>query len=285
MRQSLSQGSRVLAARLLLAFAFALAMPLVAEAAAGRTFVASNGSDANSSSNCPVSAPCQTFAVAYGVTTVGGEIVAIDGAGYGPLTITNSIRIIALQRAFIKPTPGTTGVTISGGNVVLDNIEVNGAGGASTTGITVNGGHLVLRNSVLTQLTTGLVINGVKVDIVNSQIEFNTTGISTSGTGTDFSQGFVSGGFGPTQARIYNTTVFGNSTAFFMSNPGVASASGGTQSKITILTDGSNNRFIGNTTLVDGNGTGCPTGINAGAGQCNQINGFSSPTADNQTVP
>ena len=100
-------------------------------AGVGRTFVAHNGLDGNTATNCAETSPCQTFAAAYTVTNPGGEIVALDSAGYGPLTITNSVSIIAVQRAFVKPTPSSTGITINAGaghTVLLDNIEINGAG-------------------------------------------------------------------------------------------------------------------------------------------------------------
>jgi hypothetical protein len=147
----------------------------------GRTFVSGHGNDANTATNCAVTTPCQTFAAAYGVTTAGGEIVALDSAGYGPLTITNSVTVIGINRAFVKPTPSTTGITINGGKVTLDNIEVNGAGGASTTGITLNSGNLILKNVILTQLTTGLLVNSSDVDVIDSTISFNTTGIFDHG--------------------------------------------------------------------------------------------------------
>ena len=271
-----------------LAFTFALILPLVAEAGVGRTFVASNGQDANTATNCAVTAPCQTFAAAYGVTNVGGEIIAIDAAGYGPLTITNSVTIKAMHTAFIKPTPSTSGITISAGNVFLDNIEINGAGGASTTGITVNGGHLVLMNSALTLLTTGIQINGVKVDIINSNIIANTTGIATNGTGGDpFGLAGITWSYAgaTTEARLFGGNVVGNTTAYFMSNPGASTQANTSDITILIYQTGTAvlTNTVGNGTLISGNGTGCPSGSTGN--QCTSTGIYQPVTQNGGTFP
>jgi hypothetical protein len=271
-------------------FALAFALPPSAFALAGRTFVASNGNDANTATNCARTAPCQTFAAAYGVTTIGGEVIALDSAGYGPLTITNSVSIIGIQRAFIKPPPSTTGITInagSSGKVLLDNIEINGAGGASTTGIAVNSGHLILKNSVVTQLTTGLSIANTKADIVTSDLLFNTTGIFTSGTGTDPNGGGggIISAYGPTQARLYGGNVMGNDTGFFMADPGAGIS---TPSKITILVYNGgdlNTHIVGNTLVIDGSGDGCPGGTNVFLVHCTLFLFFTSPQGDQAPLP
>jgi len=59
-------------------------------AQATRTWVSGVGSDANP---CSRTAPCKTFAGAISKTAEGGEIDALDPAGYGTLTITKSITI------------------------------------------------------------------------------------------------------------------------------------------------------------------------------------------------
>jgi hypothetical protein len=210
--------------------AFALALPLAAEATAGRTFVKSTGNDANTASNCPVTAPCQTFAVAYSVTNVGGEIVVIDGAGYGPLTITGPITVIAEEKAFIKPPPGSAGITITGGGrVTIQNIEINGSGGASTTGIALDKGFLVLKNSVLTQLSTGLAVADApgidnQADLIDCDIINNTLGVSTDGIGPNNLGGItvIYNDIGSTEVRLRGGNVIGNTTAFNMFNPGAS---------------------------------------------------------------
>jgi hypothetical protein len=55
-----------------------------------RTWVSENGNDVNP---CSATAPCKTFAGAISKTTIGGEIDALDDAGFGALTITKSITV------------------------------------------------------------------------------------------------------------------------------------------------------------------------------------------------
>jgi len=284
-RRRFRRGWRRAAARAGLPLALAGALPLAAHATAGRSWVASNGDDANFATNCAESAPCQTFAAAYAVTAPGGEIVALDSAGYGPLTITNAVSIIGIQTAFVKPTPGTTGITINAGagNVVLiKNVEINGAGGSFTTGIALNSGHLILRNSTLTHLTNGLTITGTKADIIDTEIVSNTTGITTSGTGQDQ---FQSWGFGvTTEARLYRSTVMANGTAFDMVNPGASIQTGFSDVTILLYNGGTqDNGLIGNAALFTGSGTGCPSGTTTN--RCDHALTFTSPVSNSDGAP
>jgi hypothetical protein len=57
-------------------------------AARDRTFVASYGTDSGS---CTFGSPCKIFQFAVNNTAVGGEVTAIDSAGFQPVTISNSI--------------------------------------------------------------------------------------------------------------------------------------------------------------------------------------------------
>src|ERR1700677_1545342 len=76
----------------LIAFAMcALASATTAEAQATRTWVSGVGDDANP---CSRTAPCLTFAGAFGKTAAGGEIDCLDPGGFGPLEITHAISII-----------------------------------------------------------------------------------------------------------------------------------------------------------------------------------------------
>src|SRR6185369_11372319 len=72
---------------------FALALTAVATdvSALPRTFVASFGLDSN---GCSLSSPCRGFTKALAVTDPGGEIVVLDSAGYGAVTIDKSVSII-----------------------------------------------------------------------------------------------------------------------------------------------------------------------------------------------
>src|SRR5436305_6655738 len=61
-----------------------------AHAQQARTWVASNGDDANP---CTRTAPCRTFQGAMSKTQTGGEIDAIDAQGYSGLNVFKSITI------------------------------------------------------------------------------------------------------------------------------------------------------------------------------------------------
>src|ERR1700680_2363328 len=100
--------------------------------AAQRAFVSSSGSDANTASGCGLAAPCRGFASAQTVVSDGGEIVALDAAGYGPITITKNVTITA--------NPGFyAGIAVASGdavtintpsiNVTLRGLNINGIGG------------------------------------------------------------------------------------------------------------------------------------------------------------
>src|SRR6185369_15949081 len=68
---------------------FVLSMLGAADAvgSAQRTFVASYGVSANTGFNCSIAKPCRAFNEAITVTNLGGEVIVLDSAGYGPVTI------------------------------------------------------------------------------------------------------------------------------------------------------------------------------------------------------
>jgi hypothetical protein len=263
---------------------FALAS--AAHATATRTYVSSAGLDSNASSNCPRTTPCKTFAGAYAVTQSGGEIVALDAAAYGPLTITGPLSIIAIEGAIITVQSSTVGITISTGSatdvVILRNLQISGAAGSSLTkGIVVNPGshpgRLILENSTLKSLTSALEVNSSKVDIDDTDIIGNATGITTTGAGVDTSVFPLTGG--TTVVRLSGGHILDNGTAFSMSNPGL-SGSGSGANFITIfgLNQGGSITTImaGNATFVTGSGASCMAVNN-----CQAISDWSSSKTGN----
>jgi hypothetical protein len=96
---------------------------------ATRTWVSGVGDDANP---CSRTAPCKTFAGAISKTAAGGEIDALDPAGYGALTITKAITIDGGggQVASVLVS-GTNGIVVAAGPndvVILRNLRFNGIG-------------------------------------------------------------------------------------------------------------------------------------------------------------
>jgi parallel beta-helix repeat protein len=99
--------------------------------AAQRTFVASYGNDSNA---CSLSAPCRGFAAAIAQTTAGGEVIVLDSAGYGGVTITQSVSIIAPAGIYagmsVFSGDGITINALASDVVRLRGLRITGLGGA-----------------------------------------------------------------------------------------------------------------------------------------------------------
>jgi hypothetical protein len=139
---------------------FVLLAATFAAAQASRTWVSGVGDDANP---CSRTAPCKTFAGAISKTAAGGEIDALDPAGYGAVTITKGITIDGGggQVASVLVS-GTNGIVVQAGPsdvVILRNLRINGIG----TGINgirfLSGKDLNVENCVIFGFTT----NGVDI--------------------------------------------------------------------------------------------------------------------------
>lgn len=137
----------------------ALSAPLFA---ANRAFVSGSGVDTGT---CLITAPCRSFA--YGLTqiTTGGEIIALDTAGYGSMTITFAASIIAA--------PGTTAFATAGsGNVIT--VAAASADTVTLRGLTVTG----------TGTTDGVVFSsGLSLNIENCLINGHSIGILAARSG------------------------------------------------------------------------------------------------------
>jgi hypothetical protein len=138
---------RVFAALSLLA-----ASSFAAGATAQRTFVASTGVD---NPNCQITTPCRSFAAAITATSSGGEIIVQDSAGYGIVTITKSVSIIAPPGVYagIRVFAGFDGVTVNApfATVVLRGLSINGQGGANGI-LFQQGRRLRIENCVISNM-------------------------------------------------------------------------------------------------------------------------------------
>jgi len=119
-----------------------------------RTFVASNGVDANA---CSLAAPCRSFTRALTQTSPKGEIVVLDSAAYGAVTITQSVSIVA-------PTGIYAGISVFAGNgvtinasvadkVVLRGLTINGQGGSIGIDF-VQGAQARVENCVISNMAS-----------------------------------------------------------------------------------------------------------------------------------
>ena len=169
--------------------AFSLSMVAATEAVAvgaQRTFVASSGNDANP---CSLAAPCRGFAAAITQTVSGGEIIVLDSAAYGPVSITQAVAIIAPAGVYagISVFSGV-GVTIAAGAsdvVVLRGLTINGLGG--TTGISVGSvGAVHIENCEISGMSTnGISTNTTgKLFVKDTVVRENVNGISLSSSTT-----------------------------------------------------------------------------------------------------
>lgn len=171
-----------------------------AEAQSNRTFVSGHGSD---SGPCTLTAPCRSFAQAITQTALGGEITVLDSAGYGPVTITQSVTITnpgGIEAGITAP-GGNNAITItasSAANITLRGLTLLG-GGAGANGIVVNssaGGSLNIIGCFIKDFTaSGIAIQpsaGTLTALISDTHTLNngSKGINiapTSAAGVDFS--------------------------------------------------------------------------------------------------
>ena len=176
-------------------------------AAIPRTFVASFGKDSN---DCSLPSPCRGFTAALALTDPGGEIVVLDSAGYGAVTIGKSVSIIVPAGIYAGVSVFSgDGISIAGIgiNVTLQGLTINGQGGVhgvrfvqgsrlnvagcdikgmNGNGVRVEGAGTVVvtRTSIIGSAQEGVFVNAAaKVSIVRSRIQ------SSGGHGIEFGGG------------------------------------------------------------------------------------------------
>jgi hypothetical protein len=113
-------------------------------ASSSRTFVSGVGSDTGS---CPLATPCRTFAYALTQTAPSGEIIVLSSAGYGAVTITQSVSIVNTSNFAGVTVASGDGITINAGvndSVTLRGLTVDGAGVGSNGIVFNSGGKLTI---------------------------------------------------------------------------------------------------------------------------------------------
>src|SRR6516162_7340211 len=157
-----------------------------AHAARARVFVASYGNDSNP---CTFGSPCKTFQQAVNVVAVGGEVAAIDSAGFGTITISHSVTITSppgVEAGIAAPASGAAAITINAGPGDIINasgLTLNGANVPNSTGIAFNsGGRLNIQDTVIRNFTgDGILFNPNSTTL--SQIYVANTLIADNGGG------------------------------------------------------------------------------------------------------
>jgi hypothetical protein len=132
----------------------------MALAQASRTWVSGVGDDANP---CSRTAPCKTFAGAISKTAPGGEIDALDPAGFGAVNITKAMTLDGGggQVASVLASAGN-GISVQAGAsdvVTLRNLSINGIG-SGTNGVRfVSGKALNIEHCAIASFTRTCPIN------------------------------------------------------------------------------------------------------------------------------
>ncbi len=157
---------------LALGLAVAALIPATAALAAQRTFVASNGNDANV---CSLIAPCRTFATAITHTDPNGELIVLDSAGYGRVTIDRSVTITVPPGIYggLSVFSGTNGIDVAtpGVSIVLRGLTINGQGGTHGVAFAA-GSRLVMESCVIANMSgNGLLVTSTGANVtVNDSI-------------------------------------------------------------------------------------------------------------------
>jgi hypothetical protein len=156
---------------------------------AGRTFVSGHGSDSNP---CSLTAPCRTLAAALAQTAPGGEVIAIDSAGYGPFTINQGVTVQAAPGVYAGITAGSgDAIDIKAGardKVILRGLTLNSLGTAGN-GITFSTGEILQAESCAVNgfsVGSGLLHEGgAFLEVKDSVFTGNLNGILTLAPSAD----------------------------------------------------------------------------------------------------
>lgn len=180
-----------------------------------RTFVSGKGSDTG---NCSLVAPCRSFQYALSQTQSGGEVMALDTAGYGAVNILRAVMITAPTGIVAVATAAGAGQNaIYVGNAVpfrLEGLTLDGAlyvdsvpGNQLSTGsivrCTIRSGGVQLPNGGTYEITDSSIADGLTMNVVRT-LYSNTTILRTRVSGqTSFSNSVSGANFGT--MRIFDS--------------------------------------------------------------------------------
>jgi hypothetical protein len=256
------------ALRIITLVTFACAFAAVAQAQATRTWVSGVGDDVNP---CSRTAPCKTFAGAISKTAAGGEINALDPGGFGAVTITKSMAIVAdyTEGGVLAGGNGIVVNALSTDKVYLSGLDVKGVN-PPTTGIRIlSAASVIVKNCSVRDYVTGIVVDPAsgttEVSLIDSTVANNTgTGISIRPTGSgtvrmnversrminNAGDGLIANATAPTTGTIHVTVR--DSDSSHNGATGFAVLSGGVATQMML--DGCN--AINNANGIAANGSG-----------------------------
>ena len=134
--------------------------------ARARVFVASYGSDSNP---CTFLSPCRNFQQAVNVVDAGGEVTAIDSAGFGPINISKAVTITSpdgVEAGIVAPS-GSEAINIEANStdaIVLRGLTLDGSGVGSNGIFFLTGGSLTVTNCLM----QNFVENGILLIVASS---------------------------------------------------------------------------------------------------------------------
>jgi hypothetical protein len=183
--------------------------PGALHAQATKIFVASYGNDANDGSR---GSPKRTFQLAHDAVASAGQIVVLDTAGYGPLTITKSLAITVPPgvSGFVTVLGSGNGIVLNAGStgvVALRGLIIEG-GGSSANGngiYVINVGHLSIEDCTVRNFEEGIFF----IPSTNAKLYVYNTTVRSCGFGIDVE----TAGAATTLATVSGCRMEQNSTA------------------------------------------------------------------------
>jgi len=228
-----------------------------ASAQSARTWVSGVGDDANP---CSRTAPCQTFAGAYGKTNAGGEIDCLDPGAFGSLSILHAISIICdgVSNGGIALSTQADAIDITAGPsdvIVLSGLDLDGAY-LGVNGINFEGGRaLYVRNCVIRDFTqSGIFFAYPSISPVTLVLHVDNTTIEnvvTSDISALPSGILVSPGKNPVSMTINRSQIVSNTYGIVIEGSNAAGTVNGVV-RDSVVSDNYQNGF----TLDDTNGSG-----------------------------
>jgi hypothetical protein len=171
-----------------------------------RVFVSGSGSDANP---CSLGAPCRSFQQAHNTVLAGGEIVALDAAGYGPLNISKAVTVTAIGIEASITSNSATGAAISISAGPSDTVTIRGltiiAGTLANDGVDVNSAKSV---TITDTSITGFPVQGVNIT-PSASLDVELSGVTANNNTHHGLQLFPSGS-GAVTALVTQSSFNGN---------------------------------------------------------------------------
>jgi len=167
-----------------LAAALACSLATAPAHARARTFVASYGNDANP---CTFGSPCKTFQQAVNVVDPGGEVTAIDSAGFGPININKTVTITSpagIEAGIVPADPTANAIDVISATatdtIVLRGLTLQSAGGGAIGVHALTGAAIEIVDCTVRGFSTGIDIaseNALSVVISNTLVADNGYGV------------------------------------------------------------------------------------------------------------